>query len=249
MTDTAPFSFSSRATVRSYSGRHLSDALLTEMLQAASHAPNTGNMQWYSVVITRDKASKSRLAPAHFNQPQVTGAQAVLTFCIDLRRFEHWCRLNDAEPGFDNFQSFVAACIDTSLVAQQFCTIAEMAGLGTCYLGTTTYNARQIAEALELPRRVVPLTTVTVGYPATPVVPSWRLEPEAWIHSETYRDASDADIARWYAPLEQDPASERFIAENGKKTLAQVFTDVRYPRGAAEEFSRLYLEFISKNGF
>lgn len=241
--------FTRRATVRSYSDRHFPDSLLDEMLYAASHAPNTGNMQWYSVVVTRSDEGKRRLAPTHFGQPQVAGAQAVLTFCLDLRRFEHWCRLRRAEPGFDNFQSFTAALIDTCLVAQQFCTVAEKAGLGTCYLGTTTYNAPQIAEALGLPDRVVPVTTVTVGYPAAEAAPSWRLPAEAWVHSERYADPSDADIERWYASLEADPQSDVFIRENGKETLAQVFTDVRYPRDSAENFSRIYIDFLKRNQF
>ena len=42
------------------------------MLAAAFHAPNTGNMQWYSVVVTCDENKKQELAPAHFNQPSVT---------------------------------------------------------------------------------------------------------------------------------------------------------------------------------
>lgn len=240
--------FNNRSTVRQYAERQIPDAMLRAMLQAASHAPNTGNMQWYSVIITRDAEQKRRLSPAHFGQPSVEGASAVLTFCIDLRRFEKWCRMRQAEPGFDNFQSFVAAIIDTCIFAQQFVTIAEMNGLGTCYLGTTTYNAPQIAEVLSLPERVVPVTTVTVGYPATePAGPTWRLPVEAIVHEESYHEASDADIDRWYAPIEA--ADRHFAEENDKETLAQVFTDIRYPRSNAEYFSKIYADFLKANKF
>jgi len=241
--------FTNRHTVRNYSAAEISDDVLNSMLEAASHAPNTGNMQWYSVVISKNAEQKKRLAPAHFNQPTVESAAAVLTFCIDLRRFEHWCRISNAEPGFNNFQSFVAAIIDTSLFAQQFCTIAEMNGLGTCYLGTTTYNAPQISEVLCLPERVIPVTTITVGYPDDDRQPggTWRLPAEAIIHSETYNEASDADIKKWYAPLERD--SQHFVDENNKQSLAQVFTDVRYPRESAEYYSEIYHNLLKKNGF
>lgn len=239
--------FLNRHTVRTYSDRTITDEALTAMIEAASHAPNTGNMQWYSVIVTRSFEGKHSLAPAHFNQPQVEGAAAVLTFCLDLLRFEKWCRANDATPGFDNFQSFVAAIIDTSLFAQQFCTIAEMNGLGTCYLGTTTYNAPLIAQALGLPERVVPVTTVTVGYPSSDAPATWRLPAEAIIHNETYQEQSAEEISRWYKPLEE--ASEHFVRENDKKSLAQVFTDVRYPKDSAEDFSKVYFDFLSSNRF
>lgn len=239
--------FMRRGTVRSYTSEEISSEKLAEMIEAASHAPNTGNMQWYSVVVTRSPEAKAVIAPAHFNQPQVQQASAVLTFCLDLRRFERWCRQSDADPGFENFQSFVAAIIDTSLFAQQFCTIAEMEDYGTCYLGTTTYNAPQITEALKLPRRVVPVTTVTVGRPAAPVSPSLRVPVEAILHDETYREPTDEQIAGWYAAMEED--SRRFTEENNKKALAQVFTDVRYPRESAEYFSKVYYDMLRENGF
>lgn len=240
--------FANRATVRTYSSQGISHELMSRMLREAMHAPNTGNMQWYSIIITESEEGKAALSPSHFNQPSVTGASAVVTFCLDLNRFEHWCRLNHAVPGFNNFQSFVAAVIDTSLVAQQFCTIAEMNGLGTCFLGTTTYNAPQIAATLNLPDRVVPVTTVTVGYPAAePVGPTWRLPEEAVVHYEKYKEPTDAQISQWYAPLEAE--SQHFVDENGKQSLAQVFTDIRYPRESAEFFSKVYIDFLTENHF
>ena len=241
--------FETRRTIRKYSDREVSDASLREMLQAASHAPNTGNMQQYSVIITRSAEGKSALAPAHFNQPSVMGASVVLTFCVDFNRFEKWCRQNKAVPGYDNFQAFLWGVIDTTIFAQQFCTIAEMNGLGCCYLGTTTYNAGQISEALGLPDRVVPVVTLTVGYPDCEASVSDRLPIDAIIHNEKYSEYSPERISKAYSYKESLPESRQFIEENGKQTLAQVFTDVRYTREAGEHFSRLYHDFIESKGF
>ena len=241
--------FANRYTVRNYTGEHVPDDLLRQIIAEAEHAPNTGNMQWYSVIATRSPELRAKFAPAHFNQPSVTGCDVLLTFCVDIRRFEHWCNLRKAQPGYDNFQSFVAAMIDTCIFAQQVCTIAEIHGLGMCYLGTTTYNAPTIAEVLELPERVVPVITLTLGYPAAEGKPSWRLPVDAVLHSETYHDTCDADIERYYAELEALPELAKFIAENAKETLAQVFTDVRYTREAAEYFSSIYKDVLARNGF
>ncbi|MDE6402804.1 MAG: nitroreductase family protein, partial [Muribaculaceae bacterium] len=133
--------WTSRRTVRRYTDRHVSDELLNTMLEQAAHAPTTGNMQLYSVIVSRSEEEKKALAPAHFNQPQVTGCDVVLTFCADLNRFTRWCEERDADPCYDNLQSLVAAVLDTAFFAQQFNTIAELNGLGCCMLGTTTYNA------------------------------------------------------------------------------------------------------------
>ncbi len=238
-----------RATVRRYTSEPVSDELLNDLFLKASHAPTTGNMQLYSVIVTRDEERKKLLAPTHFNQPSVMSAPVVLTFCADYNRFSEWCRRREAVPGYDNFQSFIAALLDTALLAQQFNTVAEMAGLGCCYLGTTTYNAPEISRILELPRLVVPVTTLTVGYPDGDFAPSDRLTPDAFLHSERYHHYDAADIDRIYAAKESLPDSRRFIEENGKKTLAQVFTDVRYTKEASEFFSKVYADYLKMQGF
>lgn len=239
----------SRRTIRKYSDRLVDDELLRELLEVAFRAPTTGGMQLYSVVVTRDSEMKQKLAPSHFNQPTVTSSQVVLTFCADFNRFVKWCEASKAVPGYDNYISFTTAMIDTLLVAQQFNTAAEARGLGCCYLGTTTYNAPQIAELLQLPRLVVPVTTLTVGYPADMPEQVERLPIEAIIHNEQYCDYSVEDIHRYYDEKEVLSANRRFVEENNKETLAQVFTDVRYTRKDNEYFSRVWRDFIESQGF
>lgn len=241
--------FTTRRTVRKYSERHISDEMLTEMIDAASHAPTTGNMQLYSIIVTRDEEMKKALAPCHFNQPSVMAADVVLTFCADFNRFVKWCKCRNAAPGYDNFQSFMTAVLDTTIFAQQFATIAELNGLGCCYLGTTTYNAPQIAEILSLPERVVPVTTLTLGYPASLPEVSDRIPVEAIIHNEKYNDYTPARIDCIYAAKEAREDSARYIAENNKETLAQVFTDIRYPRANNERFSEIFKTFIESKKF
>lgn len=241
--------FSTRRTVRRYTEQEVDDNLLTRLIEEATHAPNTGNMQLYSVIVTRSEEGKRALAPLHFNQPSATGCSVLLTFCIDINRFNRWCEINRADAGFNNMQMLMAAAIDTSLFAQQFNTLAEMHGLGCCYLGTTAYNAPQIAEVLHLPDGVVPLTTLTVGYPDGESPASDRLPVSGIIHDEHYHDYSDADINSLYAEKEALEESARFIAENGKDTLAQVYAEVRYPRATNTQFSESLNEYLDKTFF
>lgn len=236
--------FANRRTIRQYTSQNVSDEMLNQLLLEASHAPTTGNMQLYSVIVTRSEEMKKQLAPCHFNQPQATGCSVLLTFCADFNRFTKWCELRGAKPGYDNLQSLVTAAIDTVAFAQQFVTAAEMKGLGCCYLGTTTYNAPDIAKILGLPTRVVPLVTISVGYPADNGREDGRLPLQAIIHSERYHDYSPSDIDNLYAEKEAREDSKQYVAENGKQTLAQVFTDVRYTREANEHFSDVLKNYL-----
>ncbi len=238
-----------RRTIRKYTTQDVPQDLLMGLLERATRASNTGNMQTYSVVVTREQAKKEALAPTHFNQPMVTNAPVVLTFCADYNRFSTWCKLRNAEPGYDNFQSFVAAMIDTCLFAQTFCDMAEAEGLGLCYLGTTTYNAGDIIRILQLPKLVVPICTVTLGYPAEDPVLQDRLPIEAILHNETYHNYTAEDINRLYAEKEALPSTAQFIAENNKQTLAQVFTDIRYTKKNNELFSDIFLQVLKEQQY
>ena len=238
-----------RRTIRRYQEKDVTPELLNELMEIACRASTVGNMQTYSVVLTRDAAMKEKLSPAHFNQPMVKKAPVVLTFCVDLNRFSKWCEQRQAIPGYDNLQWFVTGAVDALLVAQTFCVAAEERGLGICYLGTTTYNPNQIIDALQLPKLVFPITTITLGWPDESPEQVDRLPLESILHQETYHDYSADDIDRFYAYKESLPENLKFIEENKKETLAQVFTDVRYKKADNELFSEVLLETLKKQGF
>jgi nitroreductase len=242
--------FKSRHTVRQYSEQAPDKSLIKEIVEAACHAPTTGNMQLYSVIETRDAEMLKKLSAAHFNQPAAASAPVMLTVCADTKRFERWCEVSNAEPAFRNLQMLLAAIIDAVALTQQIVTIAEMRSLGTCYLGTVTYNAPQIAEILELPDGVVPITCLSVGYPQEgEVVKSERLEVDAVLYSERYPKFSNEEIKELYKAKDDYEPNQKFIADNGKQTLAQVFTDVRYPGANNEHFSEVLKGYLAKAGF
>ena len=236
-------------SIRKYTNQTISPKLLNQLLEAACRASNTGNMQAYSIVVTTDSGIKQQLSPAHFNQPMINQAPVVLTFCADFNRFTKWCEQRQAEAGYDNFQSFMATAIDSLIAAQTFCIAAESAGLGICYLGTTTYNAREIIDTLKLPKLVVPITTITVGYPADIPEQTDRLPLDAIVHYETYKDFTPTSIDKLYSAKENSEFYKQFVAENKKETLAQVFTDIRYSRKNNEFFSEKFLQVLKEQGF
>ena len=236
-------------TIRKYNDQPVDDHLLKLILEAGCRASTTGNMQVYSIVVTRDNAMKEKLAPLHFNQPMIKTAPVVLTFCADFNRFNQWCEARQANPGYDNFLSFTTAAIDALLVAQNVAVAAESQGLGICYLGTTTYMAHQLIELLQLPKGVVPVTTLTLGWPDGIAEQIDRLPLEAVVHYETYTDFTPERLDAIYREKETRSDNQKFVAENGKETLAQVFTDVRYKKADNVAFSKMFLEVLAQQGF
>ena len=232
-----------RRSIRRYAKREVSEELLNRLLTEAMRTQTMGNIQFYSVVVTRSDEMKQRLAPAHFNQPMVTQAPVVLTFCADTRRMTAWADNRQATPGYDNLLSYQNAATDALLFCQTFCNLAEEEGLGCCFLGTTVYMPQMIIDTLQLPRLVMPVATITLGWPDE------QPPLAAIMHNETYTDYTPESIDRFYAEKEALPENEEFVRINNKQTLAQVFTDCRYTKKDNEALSKGLMEALKAQGF
>ncbi len=242
-------SIQNRTSIRKYSSREVSDELLNRLLEEAERTPTMGNLQLYSVVITRSEEGKKALAPAHFNQPMVTGAPVVLTICADYRRTTLWAENRKAHPGYDNILSFMNAATDALLFTQTFCNLAEEEGLGTCFLGTTVYMPKMIIDTLKLPKLVMPVATITLGWPDEQPALSERLPLRSIIHQETFEDYTPEKIDDFYAEKENLEVNKEFVRINNVETLAQVFTDIRYTKKDCETMSKGLLDALKNQGF
>lgn len=242
-------SIKERRTIRKYSDRDVSNELLDQLLGLAGRTPTMGNLQLYSVVVTRDEQMKDLLAPAHFNQPMVKSAPVVLTFCADFRRTTLWAEARKAHPGYDNFLSFINAATDALLYCQTFCNLAEEQGLGTCFLGTTVYMPQLIIDTLHLPRLVFPMATITLGWPAESPAQTDRLPLRSIVHHERYEDYTPVRIDEYYSEKESLEENRHFVEINNKETLAQVFTDIRYTKKDNEAMSEGLLKALRNQGF
>lgn len=242
-------SIKNRKSIRKYSDKEVTEELLNNLILESERTPTMGNLQLYSVVITRSKEGKEALAPAHFNQPMVTGAPVVLTICADYRRTTIWAENRKANPGYDNILSFMNAATDALLFTQTFCNLAEEAGLGTCFLGTTVYMPQLIIDTLHLPKLVMPVATITLGWPAEQPALSDRLPLRSIIHNETFCDYTPAKIDDFYAEKESLEENKEFVRINNKETLAQVFTDIRYTKKDCEMMSQGFMDALKHQGF
>ena len=150
-------------SIRKYKSTPIPSEVLERILECGCRASNTGNMQLYSIVVTQDPNLKQQLSQLHFGQG--SSAPVFLTLCVDINRYHHWCRLRGCDEPYGNLLWLMSGTVDASLCAQNICIAAEAEGLGFCYLGTVLYNTAAIAELLELPHGVMPVITLSMGYP------------------------------------------------------------------------------------
>ena len=244
-------------SIRSYKPDPVDESLLTELLEAGVRASSSGNMQTFSIIVSRNATMRERLYWPHMEQEMVRQAPLVLTFCADFRRMRKWLRLNDAPDNFDDFFAFMVAAVDAILVSQNVALAAEAKGLGICYMGSTLANAGEIGEILELPEGVFPVVGFVLGWPDEDPAPRDRLPLDGLVHHETYRDHSDEEIREIYQDRDQAgwdrymsiPRLRTLVEEAGVANLAQIYTVVKYTREGHDRYTKTVLDYLGKQGF
>jgi nitroreductase len=244
-------------SIREYTADHVEDEVLAEILEAGIRASSSGNMQTYSIIVTRDLELRKQLYEPHMQQSMVLDAPVLLTFCADFKRMRHWLRLSNAPDNFDNFMSFMIAAIDAVLVSQNVALAAESKGLGICYMGSTLANCDEIGRVLQLPPGVFPVVGFSLGHPTEDPPPRDRLPLDGLVHFETYHDYSDERIREIYCDRETKgwerymtyPRLRRMVEESGVENLAQLYTVVKYTRKEHQEFSKKVLNYLAEQDF
>jgi nitroreductase len=244
-------------SVRRFLPEPVPEEVLRRVLAAGIRASSSGNMQAYSIVVTRDPAQRARLHEPHLGQDMVLEAPALVTFCADFHRMRRWLALSDAEDGFDDAFSFLVAAIDAVLVSQNVALAAEAEGLGICYLGSTLANCHEIGRVLELPPHVVPVAGMVMGTPAEDPPLRDRLPLDGLVHFETYDDPDDERVREIYRERETagwarymaNPELRRRVEAAGVRNLAQIYTTVKYTRASHEAFARNVWGYLEAQGF
>ena len=200
-------------TVRRYLPTALPDGTLEMLVGAAASAPTSSNLQTWSVLAVQDKARIAKLAELSNNQKFINTAPLFMCWLADLSRLgrlgETLGTEMEALPYLEMYQT---AALDTAFAAQNVVVAAESLGLGTCYIGGLRTSPVEVAEVLGLPKNVVAVYGLCVGYPdpaaVTEVKP--RLPQSVVLHRETY----DAALETKAVP-EYDQAMVEFSKRNG----------------------------------
>lgn len=237
-------------SIRKYKSDEISKETIETILQCACNGSTLGNMQLFSIIVTTDKEMMQTTAPLHFNQPIATNAPLMMTFCADLHRFNKYCEFRQASTdSYDNLQAYQWAVTDAIIAAQNACVAAESLGLGICWLGTITYQVDEFIKTLKLPKNVIPVACVAMGYPDEQPELTDKLPVEALIHQDTYQDYSEFDINKLYKEKEAHPNTIKILKENELDNLAQVFTERRYVKKDNEYFSEVLKKALISQNF
>ena len=244
-------------SIRSFTSQDIDDSLLNDLLLTGLRSSSSGNMQTWSVIVTRDEANKRRLYELHVEQEMVLEAPLVLTFCADVFRMREWIRINESKQSFDDLLGFLTGAVDAVIAAQTVSLAAESVGLGICYMGTTWWSADEIIKFMELPKGVFPVTSLVIGYPAEAPELRDRLPLEVMVHQEKYERLSDEQIRETHSEREQTAWARYTAVESVRKKLEDAginritdyyTSEFKYPKELHHRISKMLIETLQEQG-
>ncbi len=227
-------------SVRSYKPDPLPAGALETLIAAAQSAATSSNMQWWSAIAITDSPTKKVLAEIAGNQKHIEQCPTFICWVADMARNQ---RISDAtKTEFETMpwlETFMVACIDAALAAQNAVVAAQSIGLGTVYIGAMRNDPVRVAELLGLPPQAFVVFGLCVGYAADSkaageVKP--RLPQSVVLHHERYdatheaaqRVIYDAEMSRFSArqELQATTWTQRVLnrlgplkAMNGRETI------------------------------
>ena len=157
----------SRTSVRAYELRPIEDEKIEMMLRAAMAAPSAGNKQPWKFVVIKDKNTLGIISENMRTMRMAQDAPLAIVVCGDMNRtFEG--------NGLDYWVEDASAATENLLLA------AHAMGLGAVWCGIYPLPERVtfFQELLELPKDIVPLNVIPIGYPAEFPAPKdkWNAE-------------------------------------------------------------------------
>lgn len=175
---------SSRRSVRKYdSSVNISEEEIRELLETATKAPSSSNMQPWRFLVITDPELKQKLLPIAFNQQQVAEASAIVIVLGDLEMYTLSDKIYSASVAAGYMTEEVAnnmianstkmysslpperlkeiVVFDTGLVAMQLMLAARAKGYDTVPMGG--YNRDQVKELFNISDRYLPTLMLPIG--------------------------------------------------------------------------------------
>lgn len=176
----------SRRVHRRYLDKPVEPDLLRLLLACALSSPSKSDLQQGDVVIVADPARRKAIFDLIPSMPWMAEAPVFLVFCGNGYRLPKIAEMRGKPFPNDHLDAFFNATVDGAIVMTSFITAAEAVGLGCCPISVVRDNCDVLRDVLELPKRVVPIAGLTVGWPATPGRLSARLSIDARVHVDRY---------------------------------------------------------------
>ncbi|GAE28913.1 NADPH-dependent oxidoreductase [Halalkalibacter hemicellulosilyticus] len=189
---------------REYSNEMITEEELSAIITAAQSAPTWIHGQQVSVIVVTDIERKNKLAELCGNQDHIRQAPVFLIFCADFHRAKIASELEGVSfEAIEDIDSVIVGATDVGIALGNAIAAAESYHLGTVCIGGIRKNPLDVIEILQLPKYVIPISGLCIGYGQNDPGKNLRLPIEAFYHKETYHTDQTAMVEQYNKNYEE----------------------------------------------
>ena len=188
-------------SIRKFTQELISEELLNTLFSAGMAGSTSGYLQSASIIRVTDKQlrydirricanAKDAKEGEKYGHHYVENCAEFLIFCMDSNR--HLTLLPEAQ--IDWTEVVLVGAVDATIIAQNLLVTAESLGLGGVYIGSVRNDIDKLSELLKLPKGVVPLFGMCLGYPDQDPAMRPRLPNSVIVSTNQYKPASKAEL-------------------------------------------------------
>lgn len=233
-------------SIRSYQNKPVEEELLSQIIQSVQAAPNWVNMQHVSMIVVKDENRRKKMAELCGGQKHISQAPVFLVFCSDFYRTGLAGRKygQDMEKIMGGIDNVIVAAHEVGIAVGTAVIAAESLGLGTVPIGDVRLNAFEVIKMLNLPKYVIPILGLCIGYAADDPGIKPRLPMQAVCFNEKYNHDLEELIEKYdttYCEYLQKRSSNN-RKENWSEQVANFY---RYPYNHYPEVE----EMLKRQGY
>ncbi|ANI83729.1 oxygen-insensitive NADPH nitroreductase [Kosakonia oryzae] len=223
--------------------RHFTDQPVTQeqreaIIASAQATSSSSFLQCSSIIRITDRAMREQLVALTGGQQHVAQAAEFWVFCADFHRnFEI---SPEAKPGLA--EQLLLGVVDTALMAQNAFTAAESLGLGGVYIGGIRNNIEAVGELLQVPKHVLPLFGLCLGWPADDPGLKPRMPASLLVHENHYQPLDRDALAQY------DEEIANYYLTRGSNTRRDTWSD-HIRRTLIKENRPFILDYLHKQGW
>lgn len=186
-------------SIRHFTDEPISQAQREAIIASAQAASSSSFLQCSSIIRITDPAMREQFVTLTGGQKHIAQAAEFWVFCADFNRNLQICP--DAQLGLA--EQLLLGAVDTAIMGQNAFTAAESLGLGGVYIGGIRNSINEVTDLLALPKYVLPLFGMCLGWPADNPDVKPRMPAAMLVHENHYQPVDEDVLAEYDETLAQ----------------------------------------------
>ena len=234
-------------SIRKFKARKVPRKLINLIVEAGQRAPTACGMQTYSFVSITEPNVREMLFKVIGRQKCMEQAPTWIVICADMARQHQLFKTLKVKTDFGPLGKLIPSVIDAALAAENMMLAAESLGLGAVFIGSIWDVMKKVAAILQVPKDVLPMLLLCIGYPdeMPPRRPRWPLK--AVLHENRYIMPSRKLMEQYYRKANKELVEMEYFRK-GVGSWAKHWQR-KFPQKGVEKWERILKRDLTELGF